>query len=211
MRTEEDILLAEEFFNHDLGNKKALRDGFTEQIEINQGEKEYASNTAQTHEYARKAWNAEKEIKRLESAAKAVLNSEAEKNLDIRESIEDSLEELESSMEAYGKNVKTSYKASDHTVETHPCTGRMIYNLLDNSIEHGNRDEIELLINEYGSGLEISVEDNGDTDFEELMPGTLDKKQYQGTGTYLIDHLLQKTGIGIEDTETGYNVKIPRK
>lgn len=204
----DELLLAEEFFRHDLGNKQNLRDGFTEAINMRQ-DGEYAPNDEQTHKYARKAWQAQKEIVQLEKEAEKILKSDEQLDIDVEECIEFELDQLQSSIQHYGKKVETNYNAEDTTVQTHRTFEDMVYNLFDNSIEHGCGD-IEITLDEYSEGLKLDVEDGSQTDFDSILPGTLERKDYNGTGTYLIDQVLQRTEMELEDTEGGYRLKMPR-
>jgi len=201
-------LLAEEFRSHDLGNKKSIRNGHLELIEMRQ-DGEYAPNDETTHEDARKAWNAQKEIDKLEEQAEEILCSDEETEFDLEQCIRDQLDRLDSAIQHYGKTVDASYNAEDTEITTHRTFEDMIYNLLDNSVQHG-ATKISLELDDYSEGLEMRVDDGGNGDFDEILPGTLDREDYQGTGTYLIDRVLDRTGTDVEDTEQGYSLKMPR-
>lgn len=200
------LLLAEEFFRHDLRNKKHVKQGFTQEIE-RRTDGEYAPNDERTHGDARKAWKAQKEIEELEKEAENIMKSDEVVELDLKTCVEDALENLDSTAERYDKNIQPRFEAEDYTVNTHRTAEKVVYNLLDNSIQHGERQDIELVVDEYEEGLEMEVMDGGEADFDELLPGSLERRDYRGTGTYLIDRVIDITNLDVENREEGYSLR----
>lgn len=84
----------------------------------------------------------------------------------------------------------------------------MIYNLLENSVQHGEGD-IEINANSSEEGFVFEVYDGGNVDWDELMPGTGEFEDYESVGTYLSDIVAKNNGYTIENLEKGnYRVEI---
>ncbi|MFP4038872.1 MAG: hypothetical protein ACLFTA_03770 [Candidatus Nanohaloarchaea archaeon] len=199
--TAEEVDLAEYFFGHAARNKQQLIKSFKEL-------KNQEEDPEKARKYEKKIENAQKELRRKRKDAKRLMQLE-DKQIDLQEAVQASLDKLHSSINYYDRNVAVNWQADDYVTETDPLVEEMLYSLFDNSIQHGTRD-VEIDAESYGEGLQLVVEDGGDVeDWDELLPGTLQREDYESTGTYLIDTVKMKNDFKIEGRENGYKIRIP--
>jgi len=127
----------------------------------------------------------------------------------------DILQEINSKLEfredQKSKSIHLPENNTHYTFHSSPLIERMMYNLLDNSLEHGQTDPEIDMYKENGH-INIDVYDNG-----EIPQSIWDNwgsehngiEDYPGTGTFLIGEIAQRNNIRIEPLENGYRVKIP--
>lgn len=188
-------------FDHDLKNLETLANGYRELVEETEDEQKIQA-------YQEKIWNAEENIRDLYKNFENLGDSH---HLDFQELIGESLSMLHPKIQKEDKNVTIDWNtecAGEHDL----LTERMIYNLLDNSLDHGETD-IYIEINETPEYLEMNVSDGGELTPEEwdnLFPENSQKEEYLSTGSYIIDQISEKKNIEIQQgLEFDYTVKIP--
>lgn len=200
----DDIELAEEFFRHDVDNKKQVIEGFQELIED-------ADDIETIHSYAKKIRKTRRDIAEMAEEAEKLVECDEKTEMDLQSCIQDSLDRLHSSIEYQDSSVGVNWDAENYTAELNPAVENMLYNLFDNSVEHGT-DDIEIDIKESEEGLEINVYDGGDVeDWDNIFPEDAETRDdYPSTGAYLIDKVAESNGIEIEGSEDwSYTVNIP--
>jgi signal transduction histidine kinase len=200
-----DAELAEQFFDHDAKNKRQVIEGFQELLEE-------TDEPSQIHRYARKIRKTEKDIEEMAEKAEEMVENSHNSSVNLQRCIQDSIDTLHSTAQYEGKSVGVNWDAEDYMIEASPTVEKMLYNLFDNSVEHGN-DDIEIEATEYEKGLEIRVYDGGEVeDWSEIFPEDAeDRDDYASTGVYLIDRVAENNDIEIEGSEDwSYTVKIPR-
>ncbi|MEF8880243.1 MAG: ATP-binding protein [Candidatus Nanohaloarchaea archaeon] len=198
-----DIELAEEFFNHDAKNKRQVIEGFQEIIENTE-------DISDIHRYARKIRATREEVEAMAERAEEMINSEETGEINLQEAIQDSLDTLHSNIEYHDTSANVNWKAENYMAEIRPTVENMLYNLFDNSVEHGT-DDVEIEVTDEETGLEINVYDGGDfEDWNEIFPENAEREDYPSTGSYLIDQVAENNDIEIEGSEDwSYTVKIP--
>lgn len=202
---QKEMELAEHFFNQDAKNKIQVIEGFQELIEV-------TDDISDIHRYARKIRKTEKDIEKMAKRAEKMIENDDRTAVDIQEAVQESLDTLHSSIEYQETSVGVNWDAENYLAELNPTVEKMLYNLFDNSIEHGEED-VEIEVTEYDRGLMIDVYDGGEVDdWDDIFPEdgeTLD--DYPSTGAYLIDRVAENNEIEISDSEDrSYSVKIPR-
>jgi len=102
-------------------------------------------------------------------------------------------------------SINIQYSLEDLWVFADPLVEKVFYNLLENSLRHGNRvSVIQISSHENESGLMIVYEDNGIGIPEEVKEKIFRREYFQNTGLglYLIRQILAITHIGIRETGT---------
>lgn len=196
--------LAKEFFRHDLENKRQVIDGYNELIELSE-------NISDIHGYAKKIRKTHRDIEEMAEEAEKMIESDQQTEVDIQDAIQNSLDRLHTTIEYEESNVGVNWNTENYIVETSPTVENMLYNLFDNSIEHGT-DDVEIEVNNWDEGLEINVDDGGDIDdWNNIFPENAESREdYPSTGSYLIDQVAENNDIDIEGSEDwNYTVKIP--
>ncbi|MFA7694813.1 MAG: ATP-binding protein [Methanoregula sp.] len=104
-----------------------------------------------------------------------------------------------------GKNIAFSCETGHVLILADPMIGQVFYNLIDNSLRHGERvAEIRLSVKTDGPDLLIVYEDNGTG----VVPEEKEKiflkgfGKHTGLGMFLIKEILSITGITIRETGT---------
>ena len=200
-----DAELAEQFFNHDAKNKRQVAEGYQEAIE-------HTDDISTIHGYARKIRKTEEEIERMAEEAEEILEKNEKEPVNIQKIIQKSLDNLRCSIEYEETSVGVDWNADNYEAELNPTVEKMLYNLFDNSIEHG-QDDIEVEVTEKDDALEISVYDGGDVEeWNNIFPENGEtRSDYPSTGAYLIDRVAENNDISIlDDEERSYKVVIPR-
>ena len=132
----------------------------------------------------------------------------------FQEIIGESLETLRPKIQKEEKNISINWRSSNYECENCIMTERMIYNLLDNSLDHGNGD-IELEIEQLNDYVQLELSDGGalsDEEFDEIFCHEYEEDEYISTGSYLIDTIAHNIDAEITPSDTAdYNIKIPLK
>ncbi|MFO7794431.1 MAG: hypothetical protein R6V35_05670 [Candidatus Nanohaloarchaea archaeon] len=116
---------------------------------------------------------------------------------DIHESLSFRIKDEEEDLEIYGENEMIELNALDEI---------MVYNLLDNSLEHGETPEIGM--EGYQDGyFTAHVKDGGNIP-EDVWNSWQNGGEYGGTGSKLISYARDINGNELERTDEGYRIKI---
>lgn len=185
--------------NHDTANLRSLKAGYEDLLEKT-GKEEYKEIIE----------DAEQRIEDLEQKFEDFKTGYTANFSTI---IGDSMQALQPKLQSKDKDVIIDWDYNNQRGDSHDfLVDRMIYNLLDNSIEHGNGN-IQIQITSNTDYLEINVDDCGglqQEDWDQILINQDNKESYPSTGSYIIDQAAQKNNIQITHSEQhDYNIKIP--
>jgi len=189
-------------FNHDINNLSNLADGY----------RELAENTENPQEHEEALKKAEEAENRIDSMYSKLESSQEKYETSLNEIIGESLQTLRPKIQREDKNVSVNWEYSGKDCQNCIMTERMIYNLLDNSLEHGTGD-IELEVDHIDEYVELRMNDGGgltEDEFNEIFCGEYEKDEYISTGSYVIDTIADKIDAEITfSDEIDYTVRIP--
>jgi len=185
--------------NHDTANLRSLKAGYEDLLEET-GKEEYREIVE----------DAEQRIEALEQKFEDFRTGYTANFSTI---IGDSMQALRPKLHSKDKDVIIDWDYNNQRGDSHDfLVDRMVYNLLDNSIEHGNGD-IQIQITDTEDYLEIKVDDGGgleQEDWDQILCNQDSKESYPSTGSYIIDQAAQKNNIQITCSDDhDYNIKIP--
>jgi len=189
-------------FQHDINNLVNLAQGYRQlSEELNQKQ--------ETRKAIEKAEEAEKQIHEMYNRLESNQN---EYDKSFQEIIGNSLETLRPKIQKENKNVEIYWNSTSYDCNTCMMTERMIYNLLDNSLDHGNGD-ITLEIQQLEDYVELELTDGGaltENEFQQIFCNEYQEDKYLSTGSYLIDTIAHKINAEIQPgQDSDYNIKIP--